>query len=241
MNYKISLRYDGSLFYGWARQPQKRTVQGDLEEIFKSIFKINNIRIIGSGRTDKGVHAYEQTFSVKHSALKYDSHIIYQALCSRTSSDIQILEVQKVDDSFHAQYNATSKTYQYVINDYEFDLFRNNYELFVNQKINDQKILEALELFVGEHDFKSFSTSELTMTIRRINWVKIKRDTHLIIYINANGFLKNMVRMIVASCLDYAFNKISLAKIHELLIFPKKGASIKLAPACGLYLYKVYY
>jgi len=77
--------------------------------------------------------------------------------------------VQKVDDSFHAQYNATSKTYQYVINDYEFDLFRNNYELFVNQKINDQKILEALELFVGEHDFKSFSTSELTMTIRRIN------------------------------------------------------------------------
>ncbi|ACI59955.1 tRNA pseudouridine(38-40) synthase TruA [Ureaplasma urealyticum] len=241
MNYKISIRYDGSLFYGWAKQPQKRTVQEHLETVFKTIFKINDIKIIGSGRTDRGVHAYEQVFSVNHHQLNYEPQVIYQALCSQIDPDVQILKVQSVHDTFHAQHDAISKTYQYIINDYEFDLFKHNYEYFIHQKINDQKLLEALELFVGEYDFKSFSTSELPLTTRKINWVKITRNTRLEIYINGNGFLKNMVRMIISACIDYVFNKISLTQIKTLLTNPKKGASVKLAPPCGLYLYKVYY
>ncbi|MDE5599788.1 MAG: tRNA pseudouridine(38-40) synthase TruA, partial [Ureaplasma sp.] len=98
------------------------------------------------------------------------------------------------------------------------------------------------KMFLGKHDFLSFSTSEVEDTIREVNSIKIFKKKNIIeIYINGNGFLRSMVRMLVAAMMNYSQDKISLEKIKWLLDNPKKGASIEKAKACGLYLERVYY
>jgi tRNA pseudouridine38-40 synthase len=143
---------------------------------------------------------------------------------------------------FHARFDAKNKTYQYIINNGKYDLFKSKYELFYPGKINLLLLKKGAKLLIGTHDFKSFSTSELNDTTRIINYIKFKKNLNrYYIIINGNGFLRNMVRMIVGALLDLNENKKTLEDFKRLLKEPKKGSAISKAKAGGLYLLKVYY
>lgn len=243
-NFKVTISYLGFSFFGWAKQINaKPTIQETIENILEDILG-EKIPIYCSGRTDKMVNAHEQVFSFKVNKLIIPINKFKDILNERLNSlNIYVIEIKKMQDNFHARFSAISKTYRYYINtDLKFNLFHSLFEYQLNKDLDINKLNEAIKLFEGEHDFLSFSTSELDNTIRKINFINILTNNKIIIIeINGNGFLKNMVRMIVGALINYSENKISLSKIKELLNKPKKGASNYIAPANGLTLFKVIY
>jgi tRNA pseudouridine38-40 synthase len=155
--------------------------------------------------------------------------------------DILFKEVKIVNDKFHARFSAKYKTYIYLISSID-EIFKRNYQFFYEHKINIIKIKKAMKLFIGNHDFKSFSTSVLDNSIRTISKFNIKKRKHMYVFsITGNGFLRNMVRMILGSLLDINENKKNINDITKLLSNPKKGSSIAKVPGCGLYLKEVKY
>lgn len=142
---------------------------------------------------------------------------------------------------FHARYSAKNKTYHYLISQ-KLDVMRGHLIHFVPSGINYPKLVEALKLFVGTHDFLSFSQTTKTNSVRTIYWIKFDHRNDLItIKINANGFLHSMVRMLVGAGLAYARNKISWHQLNYALTHPQKGGLGMKAPAAGLYLATVKY
>ncbi|MCV3728298.1 tRNA pseudouridine(38-40) synthase TruA [Ureaplasma miroungigenitalium] len=243
MNYKITLTYDGHNYYGWAVQPNKPSVQASISQAFQKAFKITDeIKVIGSGRTDRYVHALEQVCNVQHEALTYPAHVILKAVNAFLPEDIRILDVQVVDQDFHAQYMAVNKTYVYVINK-TYNIYERHYAYYDEALIWDQVQFEQFkDLFLGTHDFLSYSTSELDQTVRTITDISFTETTKKIkIYVSGNGFLKNMVRMIVGSLLKLMQGKTDLKTLQTFLEKPHKGQAQAIVPGCGLYLARVNY
>lgn len=242
MNYKIQIAYNGTNYKGWAKQPDQKTIYDEIYSAFWDLFKIR-VNINASGRTDAGVHAFAQVISISHDKLSIKPIELKRAINSRLSRDIKIIDVQIAHRNFHARFSAANKTYLYKIDTQsEFDVFKHNIIYQYNKRIYLNKIKRVSKILLGEHDFLSFSTTEVKNTIRIINYIKFKRKkSEIWIYINANGFLRNMVRMIVGVLLACNEGKISDYDIQLLLANPKKGAAIYKVPGCGLYLEKVYY
>ncbi|GHU34802.1 hypothetical protein FACS1894166_12670 [Bacilli bacterium] len=143
---------------------------------------------------------------------------------------------------FNARFSSKNKTYRYIINLGKPNVFKQNYQLDYNHKLNLPLLREGIKVFVGKHNFKSFSTSELDDAQRIIYDFKIvKTGDILTLEVTGSGFLRNMVRMLVGSLLDINENKKTLDDIKILLANPKKGSAISKAKACGLYLVKVKY
>ena len=241
MNYLIDISYDGNNYHGWSKQKNNISIQQTIEKGLSDIYK-KKIDIVGSGRTDTKVHAFHQYFNFHEDRINLSVEKLKNALKYKIPVDIKVNSIKVVDNNFNARYDAKNKTYLYLINTNEFDLFRNNYLLNYNKPINLDLWNQAKELFVGTHDFLSFSKSALSNTTRTINAIKIVNKKGLIeIYINGNGFLRNMVRMIIGSLIDLNENKKSLDDIKRLINNPKKGSASTLANPCGLYLYQVNY
>ncbi len=243
MNYKVNVIYCGANYHGWAKQINQVTIQGTIENIIKSLFNIE-VTVIGSGRTDAKVNATGQIFNFKTDGLSLDEKSMLNALRSSKIPDIYFKSVEIVDNDFHARYSAKAKTYQYTINTAsEYNVFERDYVYQYNRNIDVKKLEELTnDVFIGRHDFLSFSTSELRDTTRTINFISIDQvDNYLIITINGDGFLRNMVRMIVGTMLSYSIDKITLNEIKQLLSSPRKGGSIYKAPGCGLSLIDVEY
>lgn len=241
MNYKIEISYIGTNFFGFSKQIKiYNTVQSSIEEkLFK--FFDTPIIIIGCGRTDKYVHAinHVSNFHINH---KFNIDELFYFLQKELPNDIYIKKIEKVNENFHARFSCKSKTYLYKINDGDFNCFEKDYVYQFNKKINIKKMKKISKLFLGTNNFLSFSTSAVNNTIRKINWIKIKRQSGIIfIYINANGFLRNMVRMIVGTLIKLSFDYNKKKAVLELLATPKKGSSIHKAPGCGLYLLDIIY
>lgn len=233
------MAYDGTNFFGWAKQKNLRTVQGEVEKYLSSLFN-EKINVYASGRTDRFVHALDQCFNFK-SDKKISLKVIKKYLNSHIN-DIFIKQVKFVDINFSARFSIVKKTYLYVINTGEFNVFKKNYELQLNHKVNVSKLKKIKSFFIGEKDFKSFSTADKESTIRKIEKISIRiSDSKIFIKITGNGFLKNMVRMIIATMLKYSENKIDEIKIKNLFENPTKGASVYKLDGCGLYLFKTYY
>lgn len=240
MKYRIDLSYDGSNFYGFAKQPNNLlTVQDFIEQKLSIIFD-EKIIIFAAGRTDKYVHAVNQT--VHFSSKKIIEPNQIKHFLNSQSDSIFVKNIEIVDNSFNARYSAKSKIYCYVINIGEHNVFQKNYELQYNKELNLEKIKEILNLFIGKKDFKSFSTSDLKDTVRKIFYIKIfKKNKKVYFFISGNGFLRNMVRMIIGTFLEYEKENITKQQIINLFNNPKKGSSIYKAKGCGLYLFKVVY
>lgn len=239
-NYKVKVSYDGTNFSGWAKQNNVRTVQDEIENTLSKIFE-TKIKIFGSGRTDKYVHAMDQCFNFK-AKTNIPFNFLKSVINSKLPNDININSVKIVDNSFHARFSITSKTYLYKINIDKFNLFEQNYAYQYCKNIDLAKLKKISPIFIGKKDFLSFSTSDVDNSIREIKKIVInKDDKYVYIKITGNGFLRNMVRMIVACFLNYNENKISIEDINSLFEKPKKGKSISKAPGCGLYLYKTNY
>lgn len=238
-HYFVNVSYDGTNFHGWAKQLNLRTVQQEIENVLTKICD-EKISIFCAGRTDAYVHALDQCFDFK-TKKDWKPKNLQLALNALLPNDIHINKVKDVNNKFHSRFNAVSKTYLYVINKH-FDIFKQNYELFYNKEISLKKIKPAIKLLVGKHNFLSFSRAENNDTVRTINFIKIRKtNNYTRLYINGNGFLRNMVRMIVGNLLAINENRKSLDDIKKLLNNPKKGASVDKVKGCGLYLYKVFY
>ncbi|MDD2496498.1 MAG: tRNA pseudouridine(38-40) synthase TruA [Tissierellia bacterium] len=203
-NIKLTIAYDGTKYHGWQTQPNKITIQGEIERAIGIITK-QRADLIGSGRTDKGVHALGQVANfISDTNIKSDK--IKIALNANLPKDIRIMQSEDVPMEFHSRFDAHKKTYMYQIyNDYISSPFYRDYSFFVPYVLNVDLMNEASKLLIGTHDFKGFMAagSQVKTTVRTIYNFELVRKNQLIkLYITGNGFLYNMVRIIAGTLID---------------------------------------
>ena len=240
MRIKLTIEYDVTDFSGFQFQPGLRTVQSVLENAIYSATG-ENARIVGSGRTDTGVHAVGQV--VHFDTSKDLGAKFVGALNYYLPNDVRVLTADKVSDDFHARFSAKSKTYVYLIkeSDVSFALMRNRVTQ-VASKLNVAKMNDAAQAFMGKHDFTAFqSTGSDTLTsIRTVIGASVKRKNGMIEFVvSADGFLYNMVRKMAAALIEVGKGKMSKDDVIGLLL--GKGTFTRVAPPDGLYLRKVEY
>lgn len=243
MRYKVTLQYDGSLYHGWQIQPNANTVQ---KEVLRALAIINKktVDIHASGRTDTHVHALNQVFHFD-SDLDLESDIWTRALNGQLPDDIRIKSVEKVEDDFHARYDAMSKIYHYKLNMGDYNVFDARYVYQYNSSIDINKLKEVAQVFVGVHDFTSFNATPNDVVLdqkREIFTFEVDLDKDIITFkIEGSGFLRHMVRMLVASCIWVTTGRISLKTLSDALENPDKEKIKANVPGCGLYLINVNY
>ena len=197
-------------FGGWQKQPNKLNIQGEIENAIKEITGEENIELIGSGRTDSGVHALAQVANFKtESTLPIEKFAI--AINSKLKKSIVIKEAEEVDERFHSRYNAKEKTYRYVINNSKQGtaIYR-DLECHIPMKLDIKEMKKAAKYFEGEHDFKAFKASGTSSksSVRTIYKAEVKEDKdRILIEITGNGFLYNMVRIIAGTLVDVGLRK----------------------------------
>lgn len=237
--------YKGVKYQGWQKQTDAPTVQEEIEKVLSKILN-TPISIYGSGRTDAGVHAINQTF---HFDIDKDvdiDRLKYSVNCC-LPEDIYISELKKVDDDFHARYSAKGKIYRYDIQFGERDVFNKELEATISISTDVELLKDALALFVGKHDFKDFSSKEedegnYIREIYKINLDYDKNTNKASITIEGNGFMRYMIRFIVGASLAVAQKKESLdfIRYHLSEKVEREIISYK-APSEGLYLVDVIY
>lgn len=241
MRYLVNISYNGELYYGYQKQPHKPTIEENIETCLSKILN-QKINITGSSRTDRKVHALDFYFHFDYEK-ELDTEKVKKSLNSLTNEDIYIKSIKQVDDNFHARYSVLNKEYKYIINTGEYNPIKRNIELQYNKKINIDLIKEASKYLIGTHNFKSFtSDTEKENYTRTINYINIVEESEIItIYINADGFLKYMVRNIVGLFLDINEGKKEISDIPYILnSLDRRVLGTKVEPV-GLYLNKVNY
>jgi tRNA pseudouridine38-40 synthase len=239
--YKINICYDGSDYYGWQRQPRKKTIQGNLEKSLSKIAK-KDIPVLGAGRTDAKVHALAQAASFKAN-LTLDEEELQRAMNSFLPKDIRIIALQKVDKDFHARKMAKSKIYRYrIFNGKNISPFLIRYALYWPYNLDLEAMKMAAEKFVREADFTAFSSNRLLHPVRKVSHSEIQKKEEEIIYtVEANGFLRYMVRTMVGTLLEIGRGKKPPDIIDDLFKGGKRTLDSPTAEPHGLCLIKVCY
>lgn len=242
-NIKLVISYDGSKYKGFQRlKDNDNTIQGKIENVLSKMTD-EKIEIIASGRTDMGVHAINQVANFKTNS-SFSVEKIKKYLYEYLPEDIFVKEVIEVNERFHSRYNAVKKVYLYKINNKEYNPFMRKYELFIAKKLDIYEMKKASEILIGTHDFTSFASSKSKKKshIRTINSIKIDESSgNINIFIEADGFLYNMVRIIVGCLIDVGLGKIDYNYLVEILENKDRKKASDTAPSKGLYLYNVYY
>ncbi|HEY8395819.1 MAG TPA: tRNA pseudouridine(38-40) synthase TruA [Bacilli bacterium] len=242
MRYKCTCAYDGSMFFGFQIQKDLRTVQEEIEAVLLVIHK-KKVKIHASGRTDTGVHALNQVFHFD-SDIEMTPENMKNAINSRLPRDIYIKEVEIVDDNFHARFDVKAKEYHYLLDYGEFDPLKRNYRYYCRyHNVDWDKFKEALLTFQGSHDFRSFTKNkDLEDTVREIFKIDFEQDgTLLTIKIIGNGFMHNMVRILIAMALEVGRGKKTIEDLKLIEAQKNRRLCPKIVPPQGLYLYRVYY
>ena len=243
MRYLMTFSYDGSKFYGYQKQPDKPSVQENIELALTKINSNNFVSISASGRTDNGVHALNQK---AHFDLDRDINIdiLRNSLNKLTSKYIYIKDIKTVTDDFHARFNVIRKKYTYKINLGEYNPIESDYIYQYNKNIDIKKMNIAIKKLEGKHNFKSFTkpNPEISDYEREIFETSIVlKDNILSISFIGSGFMRYMVRNIVGCLIEIGENKRNIDDIDRLFkCEDRKEAGIK-AEACGLYLEDVFY
>jgi tRNA pseudouridine38-40 synthase len=243
VNLKLIIEYDGTNYLGWQRQPQGITIQEVIEDTLNKITS-ETITVIGSGRTDSGVHALAQVANFNTEG-RMTSLQFQKALNSVLPKDIVVKEVSEVDINFHAQLDVKSKTYLYKIlnRPYPSALERNKV-WFLPESLDVPKMAEAARMLGGEHDFRGFALSSTTKTTVRevVNVSLEKKPDGLVEFeIESTGFLRGMVRLIVGTLVQVGKGKIAPEDFREILESGEKTNLVFSAPPWGLYLKEVRY
>lgn len=243
-NIKLLLQYDGSKYSGWQKQGNtEKTIQGKLQSVLSKMTD-EEIEVIGSGRTDAGVHAKGQVANFTTDT-KMSNKDIKNYLYKYLPEDIVVYSVRDEDERFHSRYNAVSKTYTYKIwNNKYHDVFLRKYSTHIPDKLNIKEMIEASKYLVGEYDFTSFTTlkSKKKSKVREIYSIDIIKNDDLIeISISANGFLYNMVRIIVGTLIEVGFKNIKPGQVRNILNKKDRQQAGPTALPNGLYLDKVNY
>lgn len=242
-NIKLTIEYDGTNYCGWQIQNNAISVQEIIERAIKKLTD-EIVSITGSGRTDTKVHALGQVANFfTESTIPADKFRV--ALNCVLPDDISIRESREVDHNFHSRHLAVGKEYKYFIYANEVrSPIRRNYSCFARDSLNAEYMAKALECFVGTHDFSGFMStgSSIKTTVRTIYEASlIKRDDMIEITIRGNGFLYNMVRIIVGTLLEVGTCKIDYKSMSEIIESTDRKRAGATAPAEGLYLSKVFY
>ncbi len=239
-NYKIEISYDGSLFHGFQKQLNVRTVQSEIEDSLKLITQ--NYELNYAGRTDAGVHARSQIISLK--TIDNLEPSFFNSLDSLLGDEIKIKKFQKVKNSFHPRFNAKSRVYKYFLqpND-EGTPYNRNYRYLVKTPLELDKLKSIEKIFLGRKNFKNFSKlrkgQDPFREISKSEWSKT--NDYFVYTIEGSSFLHNMVRAIVGCQLALQESKITKKELKESLERPKVERFNFIAPAHGLYLWKIKY
>lgn len=242
-NIKLVVEYNGSGFSGWQKQTGKRTVQGEIET---AIFKLTQrkVNLEGSGRTDKGVHALAQVANFQIES-EIPTKKIKPALNNLLPSDIRIVKVESVSLDFHSRFCAKKKTYKYVVVvGGEKSAIKHNLMGYFQYGVSLDKMKDASKLIVGKHNFKGFCASATTVSNfeREIYDIKISKKGRTFAFeITGNGFLYNMVRIVVGTLLEVGRGKLSDKDIEKALATGERKYAGQTMPACGLFLKSVEY
>ena len=241
---RILIEYEGTRYSGWQLQVKQVSIQGVLE---RKLHKITGekIRVIGSGRTDAGVHAEGQVAHFQTSSTMKTGEIL-KALNSLLPPDIVVKKVEEAKPDFHAQISATRKTYRYTIlnRDYPSALQGRVAHYIAIPTLNVTAMRKAARYLVGKHDFKSFQSSGCTArtTMREIYRLSItKKDGFITIKVDGSGFLKYMVRIIVGTLIEIGWGKWPPERMQEVLKSKNRLMAGPTAPSRGLCLLKVVY
>lgn len=246
--YKLTIAYDGTAYSGWQVQPNARTIQEELHKVLRVLLHNPDIYVIGSGRTDAGVHALAQ---VAHFRYDYELNLglILKSLNGMLPKDIRIKSIEKaVDPNFHAQYDAIGKEYHYHLYlDQVMDPFRRFYCWHVKRKVDLGRLTQAASYFVGTHDFTSFANEghagsasrDPVRTIRRLDVVPISGGVCL--QFQGDGFLYKMVRNIVGMLVEVASSRMELEEIPLIFEAKDRRKAPRAAPPQGLFLVRVDY
>lgn len=242
---KCIITYDGSGFAGFQIQPKQRTVQGELEKALTKMHKGSHVRVHPSGRTDTGVHAKRQTihfetpYNIPESNWK-------RAINTLLPGDLYVKEVKLASALFHARYDVVEKEYRYYIwNEKEPDVFKRNYVYQFPYTLDIEAIQEACREVEGTHDFTTFSSAKATTkgskerTLYQVSCAL--RGGELEFIFRGNGFLYNMVRIIVGVLLDIGQGRRKPADIAALLASKDRRLVGETLPPQGLYLWDVKY
>jgi len=240
MKIKITLSYDGTLYNGSQIQPSVPTIHSKL---LQSLQTINiNTTLDFSGRTDKGVHAFKQVVSCNIPSYWKDTQKLKETLNQLLPNSIIIRDIKEINQEFHARFSAKKREYRYLLTSKKLTPFNANYISYY-EKIDENKISEAIKLFVGIHDFEYFSKkgSDPISTVREIYGIYFYKHKDIyVLHFKANSYLRSQIRMMVDFIMKISSGKLSLDDLEQQLN-RKQIISWTLAPSNGLYLSKIHY
>ena len=247
-NYKMVISYDGTRYYGWEHQPNKETIQGKLEKVLflmcEGKVPITELKLNGAGRTDAGVHAKAMVANI---FLDVDmTPVEIRDYMNRyLPDDIAVNEVKEASERFHARYNASGKTYQYVCFAGEVKtIFDRKYVTQLEKMPDIAAMQEAAGYLKGRHDFASFCTNPKMKksTVRMVDQIDVSaRKGYIYFTFHGTGFLQNMVRVLVGTLLDVGYGKMTPKRVIEVMEEKDRRLAGPTAPAQGLTLIKVDY
>ena len=247
MKYFAKIKYLGTAFHGFQVQPGLRTVQGELNAALNQAFGLH-CKVTGCSRTDAGVHANEFCLTVECEGGTIPADKLPIAVARFLPEDLCLFYAEECESDFHPRYDVKEKEYLYrIINRPIYDPFEFGRAWFVSRPITDDGLIcmnEASKHFIGSHDFSAFMSegSDVEDTVRNVTALSVKRTGDLIeIHVSADGFLYNMVRIIVGTLTEVAFGRISAEAIPDIIHSCDRSRAGMTAPAEGLFLNKVIY
>jgi tRNA pseudouridine38-40 synthase len=250
MNYRFLIQYDGTDFHGWQVQENDRTIQGELERVTGMIAD-TDVAVIGSGRTDAGVHAEGQVANVQLSNGKFSPEKLKHAINGNLWRDIRIMKAEGAPDDFHARFSAKRKTYIYrVVNAPVISPFWRRFAHHESRPLDVARMNEAARLFLGEHDWTAFASAKsdgetrvrhvLDFTVES-RWDDRAQGVMIEFRISASGFLRYMVRSIVGTMLEVGRGEKDSDTIQTAILTGDRDLAGKTASAQGLTLFRVDY
>lgn len=243
MKVKLTLSYDGTAYAGYQIQPNGITIQQRLEEALFNLYK-TEILTVASGRTDAGVHALGQVVSfVAPDTVPVEK--IYLAINTFLPPDIRAVKSERVDDDFNARYSAKKKTYEYTLYFGEVENpILERFAVMISSKVDLEKMKECAKIFIGEHDFKCFcsSGSSVKTTVRKVYDIELNKSGEILkISVTGNGFLYNMVRILIGTLVKVGEGDLEISSVEKMLQSGDRNLGGKTFPAKGLTLKSVEY
>ncbi len=241
MKYKITISYDGSKYHGLQKLKNENTIQGELEKVLEMCNE-QPVKVVSSGRTDKGVHAINQVCSFELQK-NIDPYKLKGYLNRTTSPYLYVKSCEYIDDeNFHARFSIKKKTYKYSINIGPYDPIKNDYVFNYNRPLNTDKMKEAASILLGPHNYRAFVTGKHDTCDSIIDSIEIIKDSDMIeVYIKGKAFYTYMVRNIVATLVLVGSGVLEKEAIAKMLETGKKVIEYSPAPASGLYLVELIY
>jgi tRNA pseudouridine38-40 synthase len=250
MNFRLLIQYDGTDFHGWQVQENDRTIQGELERVIGMLVDAP-VSVVGSGRTDAGVHAEGQVANVHLPGDKFTPEKLKNAINGNLWRDIRILRCERVADEFHARFSARGKTYLYrIINAPVMSPFWRRYAAHESRPLDVERMRSASRLFLGEHDWTAFSSAQSdghsrVRNVTRLDiasrWDDRAAAAMIEMRITATGFLRYMVRSIAGTLIEIGLGVRDEDSIQTAIVSGDRKLAGKTAPAQGLTLLNVDY